>query len=83
MTKEFFSHGKYFDSFEEMMEYCKGFGSLPCDTDYFQNFLDDRFTEILINKQMNPLFTNNDAFDLLSLSIYKKEIGKCEESENK
>ena len=69
MKQQCFALNEYFDSVEEMLVYRIKFESLPCDTEYFKKFFEDRMHEILVNKAANPDFTNRDAFRLFELSM--------------
>ena len=66
--KDFYCLGKYFSTFEEMMEFNDKWPEMEVDLDYLKMFFDDRFKEAKMNKQANPSFTNRQAFTLLKMS---------------
>lgn len=68
LNDKFYIKGKFFQTFEEMMEYAKKWPDEPVDLNHYREFLDERFIEAQANAAMNPNFTNRTAFELLRMN---------------
>ena len=66
--KDYFFHGKFFDTMEEMLDYARKWPESPVDLEWFKTFLDQRYQEAILNAQMNPEFDNIDLFRMLRVS---------------
>jgi len=66
--QKFYNHGKIFESFDDMEKYSQEWPDEPLDLEHFRKFLDDRFKEALINKQLDPSITNRTMYRLLRLN---------------
>lgn len=64
----YYSRGKFFNTFEEMMEALKIWNDEPCDLEYYRQFLDERFREAEMNVHANPEVTNRTIFRLLRMN---------------
>lgn len=64
----FYLHGKYFTTFEEMYKYSIEFPDLPLDVEQFKRDMQDRIREAEMNFQINPEFTNRMMYKLLRAS---------------
>lgn len=62
--KRFSIHGKFFDTFEEMINYSLDFAELPLDIKEFEKQMSLRVDEAKMNSQ-NPNFTNRMMYKLL------------------
>lgn len=63
--EKFFAKGKYFDSFEELLEYERKWPEMQLDLQDFKNFLDQRYREAEMNLKFRGTFTNKEAYLLL------------------
>lgn len=64
--KDFYLHGKYFDTFEEMMDFGGKWPDMPLDLDAFRRFLDQRYDEAKLNFELREgKFTNRAAYYFL------------------
>ena len=64
----YYSRGKFFETFQEMVEALKIWDDEPCDLAYYREFLDERFREAELNLQANPEVTNRTIFKLLRMN---------------
>ena len=65
--KPFFSKGKFFDSFEEMVDYRKKWPDMPLDIEWFKEEMRGIINCIELNKECNPGFTNRQAWGVLRM----------------
>jgi hypothetical protein len=63
--QKYYYHGKFFDTFEEMVDYAKAFPEMPFDIEYFKQFLNDRYKEAEMNNELKESVTNRFVFKLL------------------
>jgi hypothetical protein len=66
--KEFYYHGKSFESMDEMVEYALSWPDLPVDLEDFRDFLEQRFKEAEMNVAANPNFSNRTLYLLLRMN---------------
>jgi len=64
-NSNFYCKGKFFDTFDEMMEYNKKWPDSPLDLAHYREFLDQRFKEAELNVNANPDITNRTIFKML------------------
>jgi hypothetical protein len=68
-TSQYFSHRKYFETLEEMLQYCENWGDMPLDLKEFENQMKIRIQEAKDNYELRGgNFTNRDAYRLLRMS---------------
>lgn len=62
---KYYSLGRLFKTFEELMEFSEKFPDMPCDIRYFKSFFEKRLKEMEINLSINPNFSNRTAMKLV------------------
>lgn len=68
MSKKFFYCGRYFDTYDEFIQYVKDWPDQQVDVDWLQDFLDQRLKEIQLNLSMKKSLTNREAFLLIRIN---------------
>lgn len=67
-NSKYYSYGKYFDSSDEMLAYCRKWPDLPLDIEEFERQMQMRIDEAKLNFQCSRgRWTNRDAYKLLRM----------------
>lgn len=74
MSKNFFYCGRYFDTYDEFIQYVKDWPDQQVDMDWIEDFMRQRTDEMRLNLDMRKSLTNREAFLLLRLSTDWVEV---------
>ena len=70
MEKEqFYSKGKFFDSFDELLEFERKWPNMQLDLVEYKKFLDERYKEAEMNLKLRGSFTNKEAYSILAANL--------------